>query len=166
MADRDQYNYYITDNKYSNETIYYNLNIEGTQCIKGKICSTKENSFLCYDEKDNTFYFMFNKSEDSCLGLKNILDDYNFIEIISEDLSFRNIFIEKRNILGWNRRSIYLGKIFNNKIEIINLFKRTNEEGDINLVMFNPNYIIYNFEKLKIEDINVNSSSEDSDNDN
>ena len=68
--------------------------------------------------------------------------------------------------MGWNRRSIYLGKIFNNKSEIINLFKRTNEEGDINLVMFNPNYIIYNFEKLKIEDINVNSSSEDSDNDN
>ena len=68
--------------------------------------------------------------------------------------------------MGWNRRSIYLGKIFNKKSEIINLFKRTNEEGDINLVMFNPNYIIYNFEKLKIEDINVNSSSEDSDNDN
>ena len=68
--------------------------------------------------------------------------------------------------MGWNRRSIYLGKIFNKKSEIINLFKRTNEEGDINLVMFNPNYIIYIFEKLKIEDINVNSSSEDSDNDN
>ena len=44
------------------------------------------------------------------------------------------------------------------------MFKRTNEEGDINLVMFNPNYIIYNFEKLKIEDINGNNRAEDSDN--
>ena len=164
VADRDQYNYYITDNKYSDETIYYFLNIEGTQCIDGIICSTKENSYLFYDEKDNTFYFMFNKAKDSCLSLKDFLEDYNFIEIISDDLNCRNIFVEKRNILVWNSRSIYLGKIFSNNMEIIKSFKRTNKEGDITLVMFNPNYIICGFEKLTIEDINGNNRAEDSDN--
>ena len=43
-AERDQYNYYITDKIYSDETIYYYLNIND-ELIKRKICSTKKKKF-------------------------------------------------------------------------------------------------------------------------
>ena len=59
-ADRDQYNYYITDKKYSNRTIYYYLNIED-DIIEKEVSYSEEKSFLC--KIDNTFYFLFTKSE-------------------------------------------------------------------------------------------------------
>ena len=142
VAKRDQYNYYITDDKYSDETIYYSLDIKEDQSIEEIICSTEENSFLFKDEKENKFYFLLNKSKDSISKLKNVLKDYELIEIITDNLNYRNLLIQNKNVLGWNNNSIFLGKIFSHNLEII-LNKKFNE-GDIYLVMLNPNYILYN----------------------
>ena len=158
VADRDQYNYYITDDKYSNETIYYSLDIKEDKSIKKIVCSTKENSFLFKDEKENKFYFLFNKSKESISQLKKILEDYELIEIITDNLNYRNLFIQNKNVLGWNRHSIFLGKIFNSNLEII--LNKNYNESDISLVMFNPNLIVKNISEYKTEENNNKDEGE------
>ena len=59
-AKREQTEYYITDKNYSNQTIYYYLNIEDN-AIETEISHSKEKSFL--QKIDNTFYFFYTKSK-------------------------------------------------------------------------------------------------------
>jgi len=159
LEKRNQYRYYITDKIYSDETIYYYLNIND-ELIKRKICSTKENSFL--HKIGNTFYFLFSESEKSSLALKNLLKDYEFIEIKMDKMeknNFRDFFYQNKNILGWNKKLIFSGKInSNNELEII---KNNKKCYNIIFICLNPNIIFYdNSTQENSEESNENSNED------
>ena len=139
---RDQYNYYISDDRYCDETLYYYLNIDNA-LIRREIFSIKKNSFL--QKIDNTFYFSHNKSEVEHLGeLKKLLKNYKFIEIEMEKINLRDFYYQNKTILGWDNELIYLGKInSNNEVEII---KKINKNINYNIayICLNPNIIFYN----------------------
>jgi len=139
---RDQYNYYITNEKYSDEIIYYYLNIDD-DIIKRKICSTKENIFL--QKFDNIFCFSHKKSEEECsYELKELLKHYNFIEIKMENMNLRDFLYQNKTILGWDNELIYLGNIYsNNELEIIKKINKFNNYHII-YICLNPNIIFYN----------------------
>jgi len=147
---RNQYNFYITDKNYSNETIYYYLNINDN-FIERQLCSTKENSFL--SKIDNTFYFLFNELDDYS-ELKKMLKHYKFTEIKMDEVNLRDFYYQNKTILGWDNELIYLGKIYsNNKLEIIKTINKYKNNKIINLCL-NPNIIFYDnlfnyFEELE-----------------
>ena len=115
-AERDQYNYYITDKNYSNKTIYYYLNIED-DIIKTQLCDSEEKSFL--QKIGNTFYFFFTKSKNCANILKEYLKNNKFIKIKMDEVNFRDFYYQNKTILGWNKEQIYLGTFFSNKLEMI-----------------------------------------------
>ena len=139
---RDQYNYYITDQKYSDETKYYYLNIDDNT-IEREICSIKEDSFL--QKIDNTFYFSHKKSVEKCsYELKKLLKHYKFIEIEIEKMNLRDFYYQNKTIFGWDNELIYLGKIkSNNELEIIKEINK-NKNYHIIYINLNPNIIFYN----------------------
>ena len=146
---RNQYKFYITDKNYSNETIYYYLNINNDIIVR-KLCSTKKSSFL--HKIDKTFYFLFNESVD-LFELKKLLKHYKFIEIKMDEKIFRDFYYQNNTILGWDKEFIYLGKIYtNNNFEIIKTINKSKNYNIINLCL-NPNIIFYNsidyFEELE-----------------
>ena len=142
--ERDQYYYYITDKIYSDETIYYYLNIND-DLMERKICSTKEDSFL--RKIDNSFCFLFCESEsdnNSFEKLKNLLKDYEFIEIKMDknvNMNLSDFYYQNKNILSWYKNLIILGKInSNNEFEII---KKNENCINITYISLNPNIIFY-----------------------
>ena len=160
MADRDQYNYYITDKNYSNRTIYYYLNIED-DIMKEEISFSKEKSFL--QKIDNTFYFLFTKSEKCSNDLKEYLKDYKYIEIKMGEVDFRDFYYQNGSILGWNKKQIYLGQIYSNSFEIIQkIHKFKSNNYKICFICLNPNIIIYcsSIKPLNIDHISEDDSSE------
>ena len=141
VAKRDQYNYYITDNIYKNETIYYRLNISKNE-IENELFATTNDSLLLKDK--NKFYFFINKSEENEVNLlKNVIkDNSELIEIICEDKPyFKKFLSDNGDIMGWGDKSIYFGKIYLNKFQIINTIIKNDK--NITLVTLNPNFIIY-----------------------
>ena len=164
LEKREQYCYYITDKIYSNETIYYYLNIND-ELIKKKICSTKENSFL--HKIGNTFYFLFSESEKSSFKLKNLLKDYEFIEIKMDKMNknnFRDFYYQNKNILGWNKKLIFSGKInSNNELEII---RNNIKSYNIISICLNPNIIFYDNSIQENGEESNEESNEDSNEDN
>lgn len=142
MACRDQEYYYITDNIYSDEMIYYYIDINNENSFK-KIFSTKENSYLFLDEKTKKYYFLFDESEkeDISLDFNQILKGSEIIKIKTDDLD-RYFYTQKKTILSWDEYSIFIGKIISEKIEILKNFDKK-KKGIINLVVINPNLIIY-----------------------
>jgi len=160
-ADRDQYNYYITDKNYSNRTIYYYLNIDDN-IIKEEISYSKEKSFL--HRINTTFYFLFTKSEKCSNNLKEYLKAYQFIGIKMDELDFRDFYYQNGTILGWNKDQIYFGEIYSNKLEMIqNIHKFKSNGYKISFICFNPNIIIYG---SSINSININNISEDNSSEN
>jgi hypothetical protein len=142
---RDQYNYYITDQKYSDETKYYYLNIDD-DVIEREICSVKEDNFL--QKIDNTFCFSHKKSKEECSydssELKKLLKHYKFIEIETEKMNLRDFYLQNKSILGWDNELIYLGNInYNNELEIIKKISKY-ENYHIVYISINPNIIFYN----------------------
>ena len=136
---RDQYNYYITDENYCDETIYYYLNINDN-LIERTLCSTKEDSFL--QKIDNTFFFLHNESEECSLELKELLKDYKYIEIKMDEVNFRNFYYQNKTILGWNNNLIYLCNIYsNNELEIIKQIIKPQNYNIISINL-NPNFMI------------------------
>ena len=155
-ADRDQYNYYITDKKYSNRTIYYYLNIED-DIIEKEVSYSEEKSFLC--KIDSTFYFLFTKSEKCSNDLKEYLKEYKFIEIKMNEVDFRDFYYRNGTILGWNKEQIYFGQIYSNKLEIIqNILKFKSINDKICFICLNPNIIFYS---NSINPFNIGYISED-----
>jgi len=155
-ADRNQYNYYITDKDYSNRTIYYYLNIED-DIMKEEISYSEEKSFLHII--DNTFFFLFTKSEKCSNDLKEYLKDYKFIEIKMDKLDFRDFYYQNRSILGWNKEQIYFGQIYSNSFEIIQKIRKSKSNNDkISFICLNPNIIFYG---SSINPINIGHISED-----
>lgn len=138
-AERDQYNYYITDEIYSNKKIYYYLNIED-DILKVELCCSEEKNFL--HKIDNTFYFFFTKSENCSNYLKKCLKDYKFIEIKMDEMDFKDFYYQNGTILGWNKEQIYLGKIYSNKLEIIQNIHKSNDYN-ITFICPNQNIIFY-----------------------
>ena len=137
---RDQYNYYITDQDYSDETIYYYLNID-YDIINYKICSTKETSFL--HKIGNTFYFLFNKSEECSKELKNLLKAHEFIEIKMGKDDFIDFYYQNKTILGWDDSLIYYGEIYsNNEFQIVKKNYKYKNDYIISIYL-NPNIIFY-----------------------
>lgn len=115
-CERDQEYYYITEKNYSNQTIYYNLNVVNNTI--NILCQSKEKSFLYKDDKENKFYFLYDASVDCAGVLKSILAGYQFVEIKMKNLNYRNF--QNKKMLGWKNNSIFLGNIgFNKQIEII-----------------------------------------------
>ena len=138
--ERDQYNYYITDQDYSNEVVYYYLNIDD-DIIEEKICSTKENSIL--RKIRNTFYFLSNESEECSEKLKELLKGHEFIEIKKGKANFTDFYYQNKTILGWNDSLIFYGKIYhNNELEIIKKNYKYKNYYIISLCL-NPNIIFY-----------------------
>ena len=135
---RDQYNYYITDKDYCDETIYYYLDINDD--IITRICSTKKNSFL--HKIGNTFYFLLNQSEKYSIELKETLKDYEFIEIKVDKIDFTDFYCQNKTILGWKGKFIYYGKIYSNGEyeKIKNNYKCKN---NIISICLNPKIIFY-----------------------
>jgi len=164
-AERDQYNYYITDKIYSDETIYYYLNIND-ELIKRKIYSTKENSFL--HKIGNTFYFLFSESDKRLFKLKKLLKKYEFIEIKMDKMNkmnLRDFYYQNKSILAWNKNQIFLGKIYsNNELEII---KNNKNSNNIISICLNPNIIFYDnsTENENNEDNNNKDDNKDSNKD-
>ena len=159
-AERDQYNYYITDKNYSNRFIYYYLDIEKDDIIKTEICYSEEKSFL--HKIENTFYFFFTKSEKCSNDLKEYLKDYKFIDIKMDEVDFRDFYYQNGTILGWNNEHIYFGENYSNKLEIIqNIHKSNNSK--ICFICINPNIIFYNssINPVKEENNNGGDYSED-----
>jgi len=138
--ERDQFNYYIIDENYSDEaTYYYYLDIND-DIIRRKICLTNNDSFL--HKIDNTFYFLFNELGEYSFKLKGLLKDYKFIEIKMDEVNFRDFYYQNKFILGWNNKSIYLGNIFsNNELEIIKIINKSKINNIIS-INFNPNYMM------------------------
>jgi len=87
------------------------LNID-YDIIDHKICSTKETSFL--HKIDNTFYFLFNESEESSKELKKLLKAHEFIGIKMGKEDFRDFYCQNKTILGWDDSLIYYGEIYSN----------------------------------------------------
>ena len=160
-ADRDQYNYYITDKNYSNRTIYYYLNI-GDNIIKEELTYSKENSFL--HKIDNTFYFLFTKSEKCSNDLKKYLKDYQFIDIKIDEIDFRDFYYQNGTILGWNKEQVYFGHIYSNKLEIIQkIHKLKSNNYKISFIYLNPNIIFYdNSNYISEDDSSINEFIDDS----
>jgi hypothetical protein len=141
---REQEEYYINDNRYKNETIYYYLNIENDKIMKYKICSSNEDTILLKDKINNNFYFLFNQSKTCAFELKKRLKNYELIEIETE-IYFEDFYYKNKKILGWKNNFIYFGRInSNNKLEIIKKIDIDKNGKDIiKLIIFNPNLIIY-----------------------
>ena len=55
-AERNQYNYYVDDDNYSNETCYYNLDINNGEITK--IFSKDKQIILNIDEKNKQYYYL------------------------------------------------------------------------------------------------------------
>ena len=130
--DRNQENIYITDDFYHNEMIYYYLNWEKNYSINTIIGSTKEDSYLFKNKNDEQFYFIYNSSEEFASNLKDYFNEKKLKVItinINDKLDIRNLYIEKHNIIGWDKSSIYIGKIISGELEIISSFEFTNGEN-------------------------------------
>ena len=119
---RAQDSYYITDDFYKNETIYYFLNYKENRFIKLIIGKTKEKSYLFKNELDEQFYFLYNNSDKAAKSLKIYFEKYNLSLTtinVKDKLNVRNLYIEKNNIIGYNCNSIYVGKIICGELEVI-----------------------------------------------
>lgn len=156
---RNQYYYYITDTKYSNETIYYHLNIDDLTFDKKKICSSKENTLLIKDKNENKIYFLYNGAEACGEKLKKYLKPYyEFIMIKLDILNFKNLYYQNKTILAWNNELIYFGKVHsNNTYEIIKIIHKP-KYLNIHYVNLNPNLIIYDNTKRGLD---LDEQSED-----
>ena len=141
-SDREQYYYYVNDKNYSDETIYYYLNIEKDNMIETKICSSEEDTFIYKDNNEKKIYFIYNKPNDCTKKLKKILKDYEFVEIKIKDYNFIDFYYQNKTLIGWNNKVIYLGKInYKNEFEVIKTYNKLQEK--INFVNLNPNLIFY-----------------------
>ena len=164
VREREQYYYYITDKKYKNETIYYYLNIENEDKINVQLCSTEKKSFIYKNQKDDIFYFLYNDSDRNHEYLEQFFNDKNLkfkaAKFISDILYINNMFIHKNTIIISNDKYIYYGKIFGDKIEIIN-------NVDAELLLFfslEYKYIFYNKTK-KSQNKNFKKIENDDDDD-
>ena len=139
---RDQDYYYITDDEYDNEYIYYYFDLKENK-INQSIFSTKNDSFILYSEpKENKFYLLYKGYQDCFMSIKKLLEEINkkteFIKIEMDKLYFKEFYIQNRTIIGWKNNSIKIGKIDNNnKLNIVQKSKIRN----ILFVNLNPNII-------------------------
>ena len=146
--EREDAYYFINDRLYKNETIYYLLDCENNKVIDGKICSTKEKSFLIKNKEDNNFYFFYDKSDNDAEKLKKffIHNKLNFTLVKvneSNKLDIRNIVTRKNIVIGWKNNYIYLGLIYNGVLEIIQNVT-TNSDEKIKYVSLFHRCIFYN----------------------
>ena len=100
-SERDLSYFYVDDKEFTNETIYYILDIVNNT-IKEKLCSSTENTQLTKDKKENKFYFFFNESQQCSNKLKKFLKNFEFIEIKISNLNIKQFYIENNILLGWN----------------------------------------------------------------
>ena len=169
---RDQDYFYITDNNYRDEVIYYKLNIENDDFMQVKIGSSNENSFLIENKKEKILYYLYKNKENCVKELKNILDEteINLIDIKIEDkMDIKNIFIQKNIFIGNNENKIYYGNIIDNKLEVTYIFN-INKNKQIKYLSLQKKCIFYSKFNKNIDsdssDNNDNSEEEINKNDN
>ena len=151
-ANRNQRYFYITDKFYKNETIYYYLDWKNHRTLKNKIGATKEKSHLFKNDIDNKYYFIYNISNAFAISLKKYFEKYdlNLITInVNSKLNITNLYIEKQNVFGWNRNSMYIGKIISGELEIIYNYNFPIKEY-INFISLKHKYIYYQEEENNI----------------
>ena len=146
VADRNQYYFYLTDENYKNEIIYYELNIKTDEKIEEEIVSTDRENTLLKNEQDK-FYFLCDQSEVNIKELETyFLDNYK-IELNIYKFSFErdipNFIIKNNTVIGWDNNSIYLIKAFEDKLEIINKVQFKNQT--IKFISLENNCIFYNY---------------------
>ena len=128
VADRDQDYFYIKDKDYKNENIFYRLNIKKDTKIKEKIFSISGKSCLFKNEKYDKMYLLYEESESEVFNknkekiFKNAENKLFGIKI-NKDQNTSNLIIEKNSLIGWDRENMYFGKIFGDKLEIIDTIK-------------------------------------------
>ena len=128
VADRDQDYFYIKDKDYKNENIFYRLNIKKDTKIKEKIFSISGKSCLFKNEKYDKVYLLYEESESEVFNknkekiFKNAENKLFGIKI-NKDQNTSNLIIEKNSLIGWDRENMYFGKIFGDKLEIIDTIK-------------------------------------------
>ena len=123
---RDQYYFYITDETYKNEYIFYYINIKKDEKIEKKIYATNNKSFLLKNEKEDKYYLLCDSNEIGYDDLKNFFEIYHLkLSVIefSSGLKVNNIFVHKNTVIGWDLKSVYLGKVYGNKFEMKDLLK-------------------------------------------
>ena len=176
VSDRNLCYFYIIDEMYKNEFIYYNLNIKTDEQIENQIISTNKKSILLKNEQEK-FYFFCDKSEVNCEELKEFFFDINKIELsiykFTSDEQVPNFFVRNNTIIGWDKHLIYVSKAFDNKLEIVNVVYFENQ--NIKYISLVNNCIFYNNSKEEKrederqgrryknneEDSNENSNEED-----
>ena len=145
VTDRDQYYFYITDDNYKDEIIYYYLNLDEEDFSYKKIGSTENNSILLREEKEGKFYFLYNGPETCVEYLKEMFKKANFeLKVMETDCDYNsdNLFIKGNTIIWFNRRNIYLGKIFGDNFEIIDELKNEQDKS-IKFISFEEKCIFY-----------------------
>ena len=76
--------------------------------------------------------------------------DLNLITInVNSKLNITNLYIEKQNVFGWNRNSMYIGKIISGELEIIYNYNFPIKEY-INFISLKHKYIYYQEEENNI----------------
>ena len=168
VSSRNQYYFYITDQIYKNETIYYILNMQKEEKIE-KIGSTKKKSLLYKNKNDEKCYFFYDKSEKYPRGFDEIFSNKKSeLKTVkyNKKIDVNSISVQKNTILGWNESYIYFGKIFGQNLEIIDII-RIEEKSLIKFVSFKEKYILHKkIANLIRRDVNENvESSEENKND-
>ena len=149
-AERDQGYFYITDNFYKNETIYYRINWEKYSYINESIGATKEKTYLFKNELDDSFYFLYNHSKKFASRMKKYFNEYDLelipINVDNDKLDIRNLYIERSKIFGWSKNSLYVGKIVCGELQITYNFDFYSKEC-VKLISLENKSIYYNDEE-------------------
>ena len=159
-ANRNQDYYYIIDEEYKDEIIYYYLNIKKSKKIEKRIGSTSENSFLIKNDNEGNYYFLYNDSISFAESLKEMFNHKKLVlksVKINNNLKFRKLFFQKNTVIGYNEKNIYFGKIINNNLEIISIYKN-DEIKEILFVSLDDNCILYKKDKSKDDNKTFNNT--------
>ena len=167
-AKKSQGYFIITDKFYENEIIYYYLNWKDHLCITDVIGNTREDTYLFKNNIDDKYYFIYKNSDDFASEIKNYFSERNLSLItidVGNKLDVRNLYIEKYNIIGWNSKSLYMGRIVNGELEIIHNFDFP-ENDHVKLISLENKCIYYNNQDNNwSEEDNNNLIEEDDDDD-
>ena len=167
-AKKSQGYFIITDKFYENEIIYYYLNWKDHLCITDVIGNTREDTYLFKNNIDDKYYFIYKNSDDFASEIKNYFSERNLSLItidVGNKLDVRNLYIEKYNIIGWNSKSLYIGRIVNGELEIIHNFDFP-ENDHVKLISLENKCIYYNNQGNNwSEEDNNNLIEEDDDDD-
>ena len=157
---RNLYYFYVDDKDFTNETVYFILDIND-YTIKKKLCSSTENTRLI--KKNKKFYFFFNESQECSNKIKKVLKKFEFFGVKTNIFDLKQIDIVNNIVLGWNNNTIYYGKIYNFPNCKLDIIKEISKDYNILSVVPKNMIIIYNDRDIEEESFNEYVKEEDND---